>query len=465
MRQDAGAVADVLKVLLALIPALGMFFLIRGIVGRRIDAAVRTARAEEAATRAALEERLRGREESLAEARGAVERASAKERELEERVSELREAVAGSDEKLRAFAEAERKLTDAFQNLASQALSRNNQQFLDLAKQNLEKLQGEAKGELELRQQAIAALVQPLHEALGKVDAEVRRVEANRQEAYGALTAQVKALLTSQEKLQSETGRLVTALRRPEVRGSWGEVQLKRAVEFAGMVDHVDFLTQESVAGEDGTLRPDMVVKLPGGNQVVVDSKAPLDAYLAAIEAPNEEARKAALVRHARQVRDHVRKLSSKAYWEQFDHAPEFVALFLPGEAIFSAALEEDPQLIEAAFKDSVLIVTPATLVALLKTVYYGWRQERLAANAQAINEAATLLYDRLRIFAGHLAGVGKGLSSAIGKYNDAIGSFDTRVMPQGRKLEELQAASGEKLAAPPALDVAPRPLASVPED
>jgi DNA recombination protein RmuC len=453
--------ADVLPILLALVPAIGIFFFVRTIVGKRIDAAVRAARAEEAVTRAAVEERLRGREEQLAEARGAIERAAARENELEERASALRAALAGNEEKLRVFAEAEKKLGDAFQSLASQALSRNNQQFLDLAKQNLEKLQGEAKGELDLRQQAISALVAPLHEALGKVDSEVRRIEAAREQAYGTLTEQVRSLVSSQERLQAETGRLVTALRRPEVRGSWGEVQLKRAVEFAGMVDHVDFRTQESVAAEEGRLRPDMVVKLPGGKQVVVDSKAPLDAYLAAVEAPNEEARKAALVRHARQVRDHVRKLAAKSYWEQFENAPEFVALFVPGEAIFCAALDEDPQLIEEAFQSSVLIVTPATLVALLKTVYYGWRQETVAANAAAISEAAKLLHERLRTFSVHLAGVGRGLTSALSKYNEAVGSFDTRVMPQGRRLEELQAASGERLASPAAVEIAPRPVAA----
>jgi DNA recombination protein RmuC len=422
---------------------------------------VRAARAEEAVTRAAVEERLRGREEQLAEARGAIERAAARESELEERASAQRAALAGNEEKLRAFAEAEKKLSDAFQSLASQALSRNNQQFLDLAKQNLEKLQGEAKGELEQRQLAIQSLVEPLKAALGKVEEEVRGIEKERKEAYGSLTEQVRSLLVSQERLQSETGRLVTALRRPEVRGSWGEVQLKRAVEFAGMVDFVDFRTQQTVDSDDGRLRPDLVVKLPGGKQVVVDSKAPLDAYLAAIEAADDESRKAALVRHARQVREHVRKLSAKSYWDQFDDAPEFVALFVPGEAIFSAALEQDPQLIEEAFQHSVLIVTPSTLVALLKTVYYGWRQETVAANARAILDSANVLHERLRTFAGHLSGVGKGLQTALARYNDAVGSFETRVLPQGRKLEELQAATGEKLPSPAPLEIAPRPVAA----
>ena len=459
---------DVLKVLLALLPAVMIFFVVRRVVERRIAQAVALARAEAAAERAAVEERLRGREEQLAELRASLAVKRTREAELETENSGLRAQVAAYDEKVKAFETAESRLTDAFQNLATHALTRNNQLFLDLAKENLEKLQGEAKGDLEQRQQAIAALIAPIQGALTKVDEEVRRIEANRQEAYGSLSAQVKSLVMTQERLQLETGKLVTALRRPEVRGSWGEMQLLRAVEFAGMVEFVDFRTQESVDGEDGKLRPDLVVKLPGDKQVVVDSKAPLDAYLAAIEAPDEEARRLALVRHAKQVRDHLKKLAAKSYWDQFVNAPEFVVLFLPSEAIFAAALEYDPQLIEEAFQQSVLIVTPATLVALLKTVHYGWRQEALAANAREIGNAASELYNRMRTFAVHLAGVGKGLASALGKYNEAVGSFDTRVLPQGRRLEELEAANGEKLVSPPLVEVAPRMLASAlpsPED
>ncbi|MEO8197182.1 MAG: DNA recombination protein RmuC [Thermoanaerobaculia bacterium] len=452
---------DVLKVVLALLPAVALFFVIRTVVGRRIAQAVALAKAEAAAARAGIEERLRGREEQVDELRATLVAKERRESELEAESSGLRAQVAAYDERVKAFETAEARLTDAFQNLASHALSRNNQQFLDLAKQNLERLQSESRGDLEQRQQAIAALLAPMKVSLEKVDAEVRRIETQRHEAYGSLSMQVKSLVMTQEKLQLETGKLVTALRRPEVRGSWGEMQLQRAVEFAGMVEFVDFRTQETVEATDGKLRPDLVVKLPGGKQVVVDSKAPLDAYLAAIEAPNEEARKIALVRHARQVRDHLKKLSAKSYWDQFNDAPEFVVLFLPSEAIFSAALEYDPQLIEEAFQQSVLIVTPATLVALLKTVHYGWRQESLATNARAISDAASELYNRLRTFATHLGGVGRGLTSALSKYNEAVGSFETRVMPQGRKLEELGAASGETLNAPSPLEIAPRPVAS----
>ena len=455
---------DALKVVLALLPAVALFFVIRLVVTKRIAQAVALAKAEAAAARAGVEERLRGREEQVAELRGALAAKERRESELEAESSGLKAQLAAYDEKVKAFETAEGRLTDAFQNLASHALTRNNQQFLALAKENLERLQSEAKGDLEQRQQAITALLEPMRASLAKVGEEVQRIEGTREQAYGMLSEQVRSLLSTQEKLQTETGRLVSALRRPEVRGSWGEVQLKRTVEFAGMVDFVDFQTQETVDGEEGKLRPDLVVKLPGGKQVVVDSKAPLDAYLAAIEAPNEELRSAALKRHASQVRTHLKKLAAKSYWDQFDNAPEFVVLFLPSEAIFSAALENDPQLIEEGFQQSVLIVTPATLVALLKTVYYGWRQEALAANAREISNAAGLLYDRLRVFAGHLAGIGKGLNSALGKYNEAVASFDTRVLPQGRKLEELGATTGEALTAPPALDIAPRPIAALPD-
>ena len=282
---------DALKVLLALLPAVGLFFVIRVVVGRRIAQAVALAKAEAAAARAGIEERLRGREEQVAELRGALAAKERRESELEAESSGLRAQVAGYDEKVKAFETAESRLTDAFQNLASHALTRNNQQFLALAKENLERLQSEAKGDLEQRQQAIAAVVEPIQLALGKIDAEVRRVETSRLEAYGALSEQVKSLLGSQEKLQLETGNLVKALRRPEARGRWGEMQLRRVVEFAGMLNHVDFVEQESSNTEEGRRRPDLIVRLPGGRSVVVDAKTPLDAYLSAIEAKTEEER------------------------------------------------------------------------------------------------------------------------------------------------------------------------------
>lgn len=456
---------DALKVVLALLPAVALFFVIRMVVGRRIAQAVALAKAEAAAARAGIEERLRGREEQVAELRGALATKERRESELEAETSGLRAQLAGYDEKVKAFETAESRLTDAFQNLASHALTRNNQQFLALAKENLERLQSEAKGDLEQRQQAIAAVVEPIQLALGKIDAEVRRVESSRLEAYGALSEQVKSLLGSQEKLQLETGNLVKALRRPEARGRWGEMQLRRVVEFAGMLNHVDFVEQESSNTDDGRRRPDLIVRLPGGRNVVVDAKTPLDAYLSAIEAKTESERAVHLLAHARQLKEQVRKLAQTAYTSQFADTPEFVVLFLPSDAFFTAALEQEPGLIEDAFQQSVLIATPATLVALLKTVYYGWRQESLTENAQKIAAEARELYNRVRIFSEHIDKVGKGLEDAVKAHNKASSAFASRVLPQGRRVEELGAASEKKLAAPRAVALGTQELASLPAE
>ena len=306
-------------------------------------------------------------------------------------------------------------------------------------------------------------MVEPIQLALGKIDAEVRRVETSRLEAYGALSEQVKSLLGSQEKLQLETGNLVKALRRPEARGRWGEMQLKRVVEFAGMLNHVDFVEQESSNSDEGRRRPDMIIRLPGGRSVVVDAKTPLDAYLSAIEAKTEPERAVHLVAHARQLKEQVRKLAQTAYTSQFADTPEFVVLFLPSDAFFTAALEQEPGLIEDAFQQSVLIATPATLVALLKTVYYGWRQESLTENAQKIAAEARELYNRVRIFSEHIDKVGKGLEDAVKAHNRASSAFASRVLPQGRRVEELGAATEKKLAAPRAVALGTQELASLP--
>jgi DNA recombination protein RmuC len=454
---------DALKVALALLPMVALFFVVRVVVGKRIAQAVALARSEAAAARAAVEERLRGREEQLAELRGALKGKEARETALEAESSGLRAQVAAYDEKVKAFESAEIRLTDAFQSLAGRALTQNNQVFLDLAKQKLETLQGEAKGDLEQRQQAIAAVVEPIKLALGKIDEEVRRVETSRMQAYGELTEQVKALLGSQKDLQLETGNLVKALRRPEARGRWGEMQLRRVVEFAGMLNHVDFVEQESSSTDDGRRRPDMVVRLPGGRSVVVDAKTPLDAYLSYIEARTEQERTFHLVAHARQLKEQVRKLAQSNYTSQFADTPEFVVLFLPSDAFFTAALEQEPGLIEDAFQQSVLIATPATLVALLKTVYYGWRQESLTENAQKIAVEARELYNRVRIFSEHIDRVGKGLEDAVKAHNRASSAFASRVLPQGRRVEALGAASEKKLAAPRAVALGTQELASLP--
>lgn len=364
------------------------------------------------------------------------------ESEIERRVraeTQLQEAQRNLEEQRQLVEEAEKKLSDTFEALSSKALRANSEAFAQQA----------------------AALVQPLGDSLQKYERHIRELEAKREGAYAGIQEQVKALTSAEQQLQRETSNLVTALRNPQVRGRWGEVTLRRVIELAGMSDHCDYTEQVTVQTDDGRLRPDLVVHLPAGRTIVVDSKVSLDAYLSAVSAESEEERERLLADHTRQVRDHIKKLSQKVYWSQFDQAPEFVVMFIPGECFFSAAMECDRTLIEDAAEKRVVLATPTTLIALLRSVVYGWRQESIAESAREVSELGKQLYDRLRVFCDHLVDVAGGLKKATESYNKAVGSLESRVLPAARRFEDLKIAGGAELPSVPPVESSPRSLSA----
>ncbi|MGI8422469.1 MAG: DNA recombination protein RmuC [Gaiellaceae bacterium] len=354
-------------------------------------------------------------------------------------------------EKLETLVRAREELADAFQAMSAEALRQNNTSFLQLARTQLEGFQTRAREDMSARQQAVEKLVAPIRESLEKVDKQANELEQARRQAYGSLTQQLTTL-------SERTGNLVTALRTPHMRGRWGEVQLKRVVELAGMVEHCDFDLQTSATGDDGqALRPDLVVRLPGGRCVVVDAKVPLDAYLQGVEASDEETRAARAADHARQVREHVLKLGAKSYGRHVDGAPEFVLMFIPLESLFGAACAQDPELLEFAAKHRVMLASPMMLIATLQLMAHSWQQETIAVSAREVHKLGEALYDRLGTLGKHFAKLGRSLDGAVGAYNDAVGSIETRVLVAARKFEQ-HGIAGELPELEP-IERQPRPL------
>jgi DNA recombination protein RmuC len=385
---------------------------------------------------------VRGRLRALTAERA---RAGDLERQLVKAESGLEHERTLGQERLTTLQDAQERLSNSFKALSAEALQASMKQLTELARSQLQAAQTEAKGDMDKRHLAVEQLVAPLKEQLGRMDQQLVALDRDRRESRGRLEAQLRTLSETGEKLRSETGALVTALRKPNARGQWGQMQLRKVVELAGMVRHCDFAEQASLGGADAPLRPDLVINLPGGKHVVVDAKAPLQGVLDAYEATDEETREQHLKDHARLLRKHVKQLCDKAYWADLDSAPDFVVLFLPGEHLYSAALEVDPTLIEDAMSKRVLIATPTTLLAILRAVAYGWQQERVAESAQAISELGRELHGRLVKLSALMATLGRRLSSTVQAYNDTVGSYESRVLPSARRFAEHGAVSEER--------------------
>ncbi len=366
-------------------------------------------------------------------------------------------------EQLALLHQARDSLTRHFAVLSHKALKQNNSLFLQLANQNLKLQQHRAQSELERKRQEVDALITPIQEALARTEAQIEKIERERQKSFGELSSQIRQLAESEGRLQAETQNLIQALKRPDVRGRWGEMTLKRLVELAGMVEYADFDEQVSTSAEGRRSRPDMVIRMPDQRELIVDAKTPLAAYLEAVDAKDDGERKAALQRHAKNLRDRMRELSSKQYWNQFRNSPDFVVMFVPGDQFLNAALEHDPALLEDSLRQNVILTTPASLIAMLRAVAFGWRQATFSANAEQIRELGENLYQRIATLTEHFARLGQSLDSSVEHFNRAIGSLERQLIPSARKMHELGISAKKKPAPTPPVETRTRPPAEHP--
>ncbi len=376
-----------------------------------------------------------------------------------EAITRLEASQKGLEEQKALIETMKKEMTDTFNALSSAALKSSSEDFLRLASEHLGKIVTDTKGRLGEHQATMDGLVKPLHEALKKYEEQINAIESKRRQDYGGIEQQIRMLASTHQQLQRETSSLVTALRKPQVSGSWGQLSLKRAAELAGMAAYCDFYEQESVTTDSGRLRPDMVVRLPNGREIVVDAKAPVDAYMNAISASSEEDRQKALVNYVNQVRTHMNALGAKSYWDQFPKSPEIVVMYLPGESFFSAAIEHDNKLIEDSSMKKVILATPTTFIALLKAIAYGWQQEQMTKNAQEISKLGKELYERISTMSGHFGDLGSAIGKALEAYNRAVGSMESRVLPSVRRFKELGVAGSEEIPVLEPIDQKPRSI------